>query len=251
MAKELVPLLSLSQAKAVVAHLEAQEIGAANEIVESVSPVTGKQDGMFEQVGVLTRELHDALLSFQHDTRLKEMADKEIPDAQGRLNYVIEMTDQAANKTMDALDTCLPIADKLIENLEGVTPNWQGLMKRELALGDFKILCHQLDAMIKESTNSALGLRSSLTDILMAQDFQDLTGQMIRRVIDLVQEIEAKLVTILTVCHSGDIESKSDKKENNIEKTIEAEGPALHAEKREDVVNGQDDVDDLLSSLGF
>ena len=138
-----------------------------------------------------------------------------------------------------------------IENLEGVTPNWQGLMKRELALGDFKILCHQLDAMIKESTNSALGLRSSLTDILMAQDFQDLTGQMIRRVIDLVQEIEAKLVTILTVCHSGDIESKSDKKENNIEKTIEAEGPALHAEKREDVVNGQDDVDDLLSSLGF
>ena len=251
MAKELVPLLSLSQAKALVAHLEAQEIGAANEIVERVRIPTVNQDSMFEQVGELTRELHDALLSFRNDTRLIDMAGQDLPDAQDRLNYVIEMTDQAANKTMDAVDTCFPIADKLVSDLEEVMPNWQKLMTRELALGEFKTLCHLLDAMIKESTNSASMLRASLTDILMAQDFQDLTGQMIRRVIALVQEIEVKLVGILTVCHNDDIESKSDKSENNIKKAIEVEGPALHAEERDDVVNGQDDVDDLLSSLGF
>ena len=248
MANKLMPLLSLSQAKALVAHLEAQEISAANGIVESVSLPRVNQDGMFDKVGELTRELHDTLLSFQNDTRLIDMAGQDLPDAQDRLNYVIEMTGKAANKTMDAVDTCLPIADKLIDDFEAVMPNWQKLMKRELALGEFKTLCHLVDAMIKESTNSALTLRASLTDILMAQDFQDLTGQMIRRVIALVQEIEAKLVVILTVCHSGEIESKN---ENNIKKTIEAEGPIMHTEERDDVVNGQDDVDDLLSSLGF
>ncbi len=251
MANELMPLLSLSQAKALVAHLEAQDISAANEIVESASIATVNEDVVFDKVGELTRELHDALLSFQNDTRLLDMAGQDIPDAKDRLNYVIEMTDKAANKTMDAVDTCLPIADKLIDSLEAVMPNWQGLMKRELALGDFKILCHQVDAMIKDSTNSALTLRTSLTDILMAQDFQDLTGQMIRRVIELVQEIELKLVGILTVCHVGENESDIDEYENNSKKDIEAEGPIINAEQRDDVVNGQDDVDDLLSSLGF
>jgi len=251
MANELMPLLSLSQAKALVAHLEAQEISAANEIVESASRATANEDGMFDKVGELTRELHDALRSFQNDTRLLDMAGHDIPDAKDRLNYVIEMTDSAANKTMDAVDACLPIADKLIEDLEAVTPNWEGLMRRDLVLGEFKILCHQIDSMIKESTSSALTLRSSLTDILMAQDFQDLTGQMIRRVIALVQEIESKLVGILTVCHAGNVVSKPDRNVNNTKKDIEAEGPIMNAAERDDVVNGQDDVDDLLSSLGF
>lgn len=251
MANEVMPLLSLSQAKALVAHLQAQEIGAANEIVEGARTAIVNEDVMFDKVGELTRELHDALRSFQNDTRLMDMAGHDIPDAKDRLNYVIAMTDSAANRTMDAVDTCLPIADKLIENLEGVLPSWQGLMKRELALGEFKILCHQIDSMIKESTSSALTLRSSLTDILMAQDFQDLTGQMIRRVIALVQEIESKLVGILTVCHTGSVVPKSGRNVNNTKKDIEAEGPIMNAEERDDVVNGQDDVDDLLSSLGF
>ena len=251
MAKEIVPLLSLSQAKALVAHLEVQEISAANKIVESVKPAKVNQDGMFEQVGELTRELHDSLLSFQNDTRLLEMKDKELPDAQDRLSYVIEMTDKSANKTMDAVDICLPIADKVTVDLEAVIPSWQKLMTRDLALGEFKALCHQIDAMLKTSTTDALTLKTSLTDILMAQDFQDLTGQMIRRVIALVQEIESKLVGILTVCHNGESEVKANNNENNTKKAIEAEGPIMHVEERDDVVNGQDDVDDLLSSLGF
>ena len=60
------------------------------------------------------------------------MAGQDIPDAKDRLNYVIEMTDKAANKTMDAVDNCLPIADKLIEDLEAMHPSWQGLMTRDL-----------------------------------------------------------------------------------------------------------------------
>lgn len=251
MANESVPLLSLTQAKLLVAHLEKQEISEANEIVKSVNLSSSKGEGLFEQVGELTRELHDALASFQNDTRLIDMAGHDLPDAKDRLNYVIEMTDNAANKTMDAVDTCLPVTDKFIAALERVMPNWQKLMTRDISLVDFKTLCHQLDVMFKESESSALTLRASLTDILMAQDFQDLTGQMIRRVIELVHEIEAKLVGILTVCHQGELEGKLSENKKKPEDSIQAEGPIMHAEKREDVVTGQDDVDDLLSSLGF
>lgn len=251
MADQIEPLLSLSQAKALVAHLELNEISEANLLVESANELTPAEDLVFVKVGELTRELHDALLSFQNDTRLIDMAGQDIPDAKDRLNYVIEMTDKAANKTMDAVDECLPIADKLIADLDAVKPNWQKLMKRDIALIDFKTLCHQVDGLIESSSVNAVVLRSSLTDILMAQDFQDLTGQMIRRVIDLVQEIELKLVSILKVCctDTENLEAIDDK--NSTQKGIEAEGPIMNAESRDDVVNGQDDVDDLLSSLGF
>jgi len=247
MADQPVPLLSLSQAKALVAHLEAGEISAANQLVEISKVLPASDMNVFGKVGELTRDLHDSLLAFQNDNRLIDMTGQDLPDAKDRLNYVIEMTDKAANKTMDAVDSCLPIADKLIADLDAVKPSWQGLMKRDIAVGDFKKLCYQIDGLIDESSSSALNLRSSLTEILMAQDFQDLTGQMITRVIDLVQEIELKLVGILTVCSDRDaIPEKQD-----VQRDIEAEGPIMNAEDRDDVVNGQDDVDDLLSSLGF
>ena len=252
MATQLVPLLSLSQAQELVAHLQAQEVSAANEIIESVSAAKkNSKEGVFDKVGELTRELHDTLVSFQNDTRLVDMAGQDLPDAQNRLSYVIEMTDKAANKTMDAVDACFPIADQLIVELESIMPNWQKLMSRDLALGDFKTLCHLLDNIFKTSESRALMLRGALTDILMAQDFQDLTGQIIRRVIVLVQEIELKLVGILRVCHNGDFEANADENDENVNKAIQAEGPILNPEDRDDVVNGQDDVDDLLSSLGF
>ena len=255
MAEQTQPLLSLTQAQALVAHLEKKEISAANKIITSATGIPATDANMFYKVGELTRELHDALVSFQNDTRLVDMAGQDIPDAKERLNYVIEMTDKAANKTMDAVDTCLPITDKLIADLEAVKPNWQGLMNRNIALADFKKLCHQVDGLIEESSLSAVNLRSSLTDILMAQDFQDLTGQMIRRVIDLVQEIEFKLVGILTLSSSSELALESEQQKQDVskyaEKDIKAEGPIMHTEERDDVVNGQDDVDDLLSSLGF
>lgn len=255
MAEQTQPLLTLTQAKALVAHLEENEISAANNIITSATGMPATDANMFYKVGELTRELHDALVSFQNDTRLVDMTGQDIPDAKERLNYVIEMTDKAANKTMDAVDTCLPITDKLIADLEAVKPKWQGLMNRNIALADFKQLCHQVDGLIEDSSLSAVSLRSSLTDILMAQDFQDLTGQMIRRVIDLVQEIEFKLVGILTLGSSSELALESEKQKQDVakyaEKDIKAEGPIMNTEERDDVVNGQDDVDDLLSSLGF
>jgi chemotaxis protein CheZ len=88
-----------------------------------------------------------------------------------------------------------------------------------------------------------------MTDVLMAQDFQDLTGQVIRKVIDLVHEVEENLIAMLTafgISEDQQRELVSPKVGDNL-----VEGPIVNKEKRSDVVEDQDDVDDLLSSLGF
>jgi chemotaxis protein CheZ len=128
-------------------------------------------------------------------------------------------------------------------------PVWQSLMERRIEIGQFKALCHQIDIFLNSSSANADKLRSMLTEILMAQDFQDLTGQMIRKVITLVQEVEESLVEMLTLFGNENAEVVENTKVTK--SAIEAEGPILNKEQRDDVVNDQDDVDDLLSSLGF
>lgn len=238
-------LISLAQAKQLVELLEANEQAQADEIIREIaSPI---QKELFDEVGRLTRQLHSAIVDFQVDGRLVELANSEIPDAKERLNYVIDMTEQAANKTMDAVEESLPLADALTVNVKAVKPSWDRLMKRDIELHEFKTLCHDVQQFIERSESDSTRLRELLNNILLAQDFQDLTGQMIRRVIELVREVESNLVSMLTVFG----EQPSSEKPINENKNVEAEGPIMNAELRDDVVTGQDEVDDLLSSLGF
>lgn len=249
MNEQLKSLISLEKARELVVLLENEQIGLANEIITDIQTLS--TDALFEKVGVLTRQLHDSLEDFQLDTRIESFANKEFPDARERLNFVIEMTDKAANRTMDAVEACLPIADSFNDRIQQVMPNWTRLMSRDLQLGQFKELCNLLDDFLQVSVSDADSLRQYLTEILMAQDFQDLTGQMIRRVINLVHEVEVKLVEMLTMF--GEAEKPLNKTATEIKAVtgIEAEGPIMNASERVDVVDGQNDVDDLLSSLGF
>ncbi|HDO1328121.1 TPA: protein phosphatase CheZ [Aeromonas veronii] len=239
-------MISLDQARMLVAHLEHGEFELADELLAEVCAPNAAD--LFEKVGQLTRQLHDSLQEFRLDPRIPDLATHDIPDARERLSYVIDMTDKAANRTMDAVEASLPIADRLNDNIQLVMPNWNALMSRDMSVGQFKSLCHQLDDFIKASESDADKLRQLLTEILMAQDFQDLTGQMIRKVIKLVQEVETKLIEMLTMFGEASAEHSTRSIPVN---GIEAEGPIMNPEARSDVVNGQDDVDDLLSSLGF
>ena len=243
-------LISLDKAKQLVEFLENDDVKSANSIITEIQ--NASSDALFDKVGSLTRQLHDSLEDFKFDNRIESLANEEFPDARERLNYVIEMTDKAANRTMDAVEACLPIADSFNDRIQQVMPGWQKLMEREIGLGQFKELCKLLDDFLQVSVKDADSLRQYLTEILMAQDFQDLTGQMIRRVINLVQEVEVKLVEMLTMF--SDRELAPSGTEAVVQKTvssIESEGPIMNAAERVDVVDGQDDVDDLLSSLGF
>ncbi|MEG3768525.1 protein phosphatase CheZ [Alteromonas sp. 14N.309.X.WAT.G.H12] len=246
--KKKVPI-SLAEAKQLVAYLEQGDDESANEILEAVSAKESAE--LFAEVGKLTRQLHDALNNFQLDERIAGLANDDIPDAQTRLTYVIEETEKAANTTMDAVETCMPIAESLSKRISSIAPEWKKLMTREIELGEFKSLCMDIDSLFEESTSDASKLTGLLTEVLMAQGYQDLTGQVIRRVIELVKEVEDSLVNMLTMFgeREGEIVKPTPKAEAS--GCVKAEGPIINAEARDDVVQGQDDVDDLLSSLGF
>ncbi len=239
-------MISLEQAKELVQLLEQGRQDDANRLFTYV--YESANNPMFKEIGMLTRDLHEALKNFQIDERFSEIATDEIPDARERLHYVIQKTEVAANKTMDAVDRCMPIADKLHESLLLIRPEWNGLMNGRIELMHFKSLCHRIDDLLSQVEGDSSELRGELTEILMAQDFQDLTGQIIKRVINLVNEVEKRLVEILTVFGAAQKEQKADKATMA---SIEPEGPILNPHERIDAVSSQDEVDDLLSSLGF
>lgn len=239
-------MISLEQAKELVQLLEQGRQDDANRLFTYV--YESANNPMFKEIGMLTRDLHEALKNFQIDERFSEIATDEIPDARERLHYVIQKTEVAANKTMDAVDRCMPIADKLHESLLLIRPEWNGLMNGRIELMHFKSLCHRIDDLLSQVEGDSSELRGELTEILMAQDFQDLTGQIIKRVINLVNEVEKRLVEILTVFGAAQKEQKADKA---TVASIEPEGPILNPHERIDAVSSQDEVDDSLSSLGF
>ncbi len=239
-------MISLEQAQQLVALLEVGKQEDANDIVLSI--LKSRENPIVNEVGSLARDLHDALDQFKFDPRMSVIATEEIPDARDRLEYVITKTELAANKTMDAVERSLPIADKLHESLLEVRPTWNELMKGRIELSEFKSLCLHIDDLLSQIEGDSTELRSQLTEILMAQDFQDLTGQIIKRVITLVREVEEGLVDILTVFGVEEIDEEPGVTKKA---STNAEGPILNPHEREDAVSSQDDVDDLLSSLGF
>ena len=188
--------ISLEQAKTLVELLESDQQMAADAIIAEIqNPINSE---LFAEIGKLTRQLHDSLTNFQVDSRLNDLATADIPDAKERLNYVITRTEEAANKTMDAVEAIFPVVDTIAEQVEAVNPSWTKLMNNELDLKEFKSLCLDIDTLLKNTGKETQHIHSLMTDVLMAQDFQDLTGQVIRKVIDLVREVEDSLINMLT-----------------------------------------------------
>lgn len=252
-------MIRIEQAKQLVHFLEEGDQDAADELVVSIA--SEQRNPLFKEVGKLTRQLHDSLVNFRLDPRVSDLAMSEIPDAKERLNFVMKKTEIAANRTMDAVEQTLPIADNLKKCLTQVRPQWESLMSGKIQIASFKSLCHQINSLLMQVENDTTTLHEKLTEILMAQDFQDLTGQVICRVIELVQEVENQLVSILTVfgVDGGNVDAEqvatieADKTDVKQCVAIVAEGPVVTEKKRQEkqVMQSQDEVDDLLSSLGF
>ena len=246
--KKKVPI-TLDEAKQLVTFLEEGDTDSANALLDAVTMKESVE--LFAEVGKLTRQLHDSLNNFQLDERIAGLANEDIPDAQTRLTYVIEETEKAANTTMDAVEQSMSIVETMKGQLDNLMPEWKKLMNREIELDEFKSMCLDLDKHLESSVADADKMMGLLTEVLMAQGYQDLTGQVIRRVIELVKEVEDSLVHMLTVFGGAEVTKATKTSQPKVEKAIVAEGPIIDAESRDDVVSGQDDVDDLLSSLGF
>lgn len=241
--------ISLEQAKSLVEFLENDQQDQADALLAEIQKPTESE--LFEEIGKLTRQLHDSLSNFQADSRLNDLATADIPDAKERLNYVITRTEDAANKTMDAVESIFPVVDNIATQVRDVNPSWTKLMNNEIDLEEFKGLCIDIDTLLTTTGEGTQRIHSLMTDVLMAQDFQDLTGQVIRKVIELVHEVEESLISILTACGISEEQQKEAKSSSPKVGDNLVEGPIVDAKNRNDVVEDQDDVDDLLSSLGF
>jgi chemotaxis protein CheZ len=209
--------------------------------------------GLYQEVGRLTRALHDAITNFHIDAQASDAS--EMTDATDRLGYVVELTEKAANKTLDIVEETLPVADAMKQEASELKSEWGRLVQREMSPDEFRTLYWRLDDYFKRLDGDVSKLSSNMTEILMAQDFQDLTGQVINKVTGLVKEVEASLVDLVFMASQVEaitgIITKGEEKEDTADmKNMQGHGPQIDKEK-EDVMGSQDDVDDLLSSLGF
>ncbi|MEL0586821.1 MAG: protein phosphatase CheZ [Candidatus Thiodiazotropha sp. (ex. Lucinoma kazani)] len=235
----------LEIAKALVSSLEAGDDAESERLISSLVPKQ-KSDDLFIEVGRLTRELHDAINGFLLDAKISDMTNVEIPDAKERLTYVITMTEQSADRTLTAVEQSLPLVEQIEEQSAELAEQWDNLRSRLLNKEDFKGLSDALSSFLKKSETDAAALHKNLSEVLMVQDFQDLTGQIIRKVITLVHDVEEKLVMLVRITGS-----KMDDTNQKKDDPHELSGPAIPGLDQGDQVTNQDDVDDLLSSLGF
>ncbi|GJM05509.1 MAG: protein phosphatase CheZ [marine bacterium B5-7] len=234
--------MRLSLAKSLVSNLEQ---GKGDEVDQLIKSLTSQHESiLFQEIGKLTRQLHDTLGSFWNDDRISNLAENRIPDARERLNYVIERTEESAHRTLNAVEEALPIAHDLEESGSAMREEWAKFTRREMNAEEFRQMSKRIEVFLETVEVDAKQLNKGLSDVMMAQDFQDLTGQIIRQVIELVQDLEEGLVSVIK--KSGRMGTVS-----KVTKDIVAEGPQVNKEDDPDVMSGQDDVDDLLSSLGF
>lgn len=251
----------LEHAKAVMQQLESGDQRAAMESIDDL--VRARDNSLFLEVGRLTRSLHTALKEFQVDEVECDQTQEEmnrIADATDRLNFVITKTENAANKTMDMVEDTIPISKELGEKATALKADWTRLIKRELSPAEFRDLYKQMDEFLEFTSDKTSKIDSNLSDILLAQDFQDLTGQVIKKVMKLVRDVESNLVGLVRMASEVEsiagIDRSSDEQEAIEAQVAEKrkkfdDGPCVNSEERSDIVTSQDDVDDLLSSLGF
>ena len=246
-----------SNARDLVDSLEQGNFGAAVQLINELNKVRDR--GLYHEVGKLTRELHNAIVNFQLDPRMPHTQElSQIADATERLNYVVTMTEKAANRTMDLVEQSAPLVNDLSDEAQSLSVEWGRFMRREIGADGFRELAKRVELFLARSERDGAKLSGHLNDILLAQDYQDLTGQVIKRVTQLVTEVESNLLKLMLMASQVDrfagIQHNHDvlrAEQEKLKEPSRGEGPQIHADKRDDVVSGQDDVDDLLSSLGF
>lgn len=233
-------------------RIEAGEVESALDTLQEMQDARDR--GLYQEVGRLTRALHSAITNFHIDSDPNERVEalSEMTDATDRLEYVIELTEKAANTTLDLVEESMPVVAGLTSEAIRLKTEWKRLVDRDLSADEFRSLYWEVDQFFDQVTTQSQNVYQHLSDILMAQDFQDLTGQVINRVTGLVKEVEASLVDLVFMASqveeiTGIVRDGAPEKEVD---RLKGEGPQIN-NAAEDVVANQDDVDDLLSSLGF
>jgi chemotaxis protein CheZ len=241
--------VSAASAPAAAAPVAAAPVAAAvaapAAAATTAAATSDGEHGMFERLGGIVRLLHDSLRELGYDKALTE-ASSAIVDAQDRLEYVATLTEQAANKVLNTLDDGMPAQDLLSKQAKDMENRWGDLFSGKLSLDEFKALAgdsRQFAATVNEATEAE---KARLLEIMMAQDFQDITGQLIKKVVKITQTVEQELAQLLRDHAPADLKEKLARKE-----APPAAAPLMQGPSAPDAALDQDNVDDLLADLGF
>jgi len=200
-------------------------------------------DEVLSRIGHMTRALHESLRGLGLD-KLIEKAASDIPDARSRLDYVARLSEKAAQKVLNATDAAMPLQDAVDQGALQLRGQWQAMLDSDAgADAPWRALALRTVAELDASRDAVSGTKSHLMDIMMAQDFQDLTGQVISKVAAITQTLEQQLVQMLVDFAPEDVRRELDNGLLN--------GPQINPEGKSDIVADQGQVDDLLDSLGF
>jgi chemotaxis protein CheZ len=204
------------------------------------------EESLYKEVGKLTRRLHDSLTTLEIEEKIINLTQEDIPGAKERLRYVVTVTEQATQNVLAIIEKSIPVSLSIGVKADDL---YGECMK--IADGDYsresisRLLAGIRGFLVDTRENSSL-LHGHLTEILMAQEYQDITGQIIKKVIGLVQDVEDSLVKLVKMTgHKRSTES--EERSGDI-----VNGPhVLGVDDNHGHVSNQDDVDNLLASMGF
>lgn len=200
-------------------------------------------DEFMSRIGHMTRTLHDSLRGLGLD-KLIEKAASDIPDARDRLDYVARMSEQAAQKVLNATDAANPLQDRIDSSAQELSAAWNGLLDApDTSDAQWRELAERTMMTLDATRGATVDTKGYLMDIMMAQDFQDLTGQVITKVTAIAQNLEQQLVQMLVDFSPAEVKRDYDNGLLN--------GPQINPDGNNEVVSNQGQVDDLLDSLGF
>lgn len=195
---------------------------------------------LYQELGHITRQLHDSLAQLGVMPRLQQAA-QGLPDARSRLNFVVEKTSEAAHRVLNSVD-----AAKV--GKRGLDDQSRELMQLLGRPGTSAIPAAAVLAYVQSVQSHTTELDQHLTDIMLAQDFHDLTGQVVRKILDMATALEDSLVHLLVQSAPEELQSLTTKPEPA---SADLQGPVVAGTQQGDVVSNQGEVDDLLASLGF
>ena len=214
--------IKVNQVKQLLGLLEQQNYDEAAQVLDAI--VTDRNQNLLHQVEQIAQNLHETLDGFGADAKLLHHTKQDLPDTTERLQYVIETTEEASNKTLSSAENMIALLETLADTIEGDT-------QRKL---------------IEDAKNE-------VTEIIMAQSFQDLTGQVLNRVIMLVGSVEQSLVDLIekSGIQLDDIVIPQSSKQDQKSQEMKGLGPNVTQSSQKNSVQSQDDVDDLLGDLGI
>jgi chemotaxis protein CheZ len=190
---------------------------------------------VFQQLGTITRLLHDTMQQLGVMPKL-QIATDGLPDARSRLSYIATKTAAAAEKVLNSVDKAKAEHNAITDSTRGIAAQIVADPVKAVASGAVMNFVNEVEASTKR-------IDDHLTDIMMAQDFHDLTGQVVAKVVTLANDLEDSLVKLLIQVVPEGVREQVDPNVLN--------GPVVNPEGRSDVVSNQGEVDDLLASLGF